>query len=350
MSHLTADSSDQNNQSDDDDYDNDDFFSFKLESTQINLNYSNLTKYSKIIRETYLFSDLFNHLPQEIKKIQSENQLSTENIIIFFQFSQQNYNVKENNTLTYKQCVELLKLSECLKVRKLRKEIKDYIKKRNDDVDFIIQMIKYEIEMDKEAGIHEFRINLEMEKMLASKINECLTNEKFSELPISNIFRIIKLNSNKKIDNDKLLNFIKKSLKEFCVLFKFIEIDKLSEKGLSEICELYMNSNENDLIYFNYLRCDLKMIKDIIDEKKSIRSQLEKYEFKNNQMQIKLEETEQSNKQIQTKLEETEQSNKQMQTKLEETERLNKQQEISIEDLKSKYDQLQMQFKIGIFK
>lgn len=43
-----------------DKYDNDDVISFKLNSDQINLFYSQLVKYSKIIRDSCLFSDVVN--------------------------------------------------------------------------------------------------------------------------------------------------------------------------------------------------------------------------------------------------------------------------------------------------
>lgn len=228
MSHFNSENLDQKNQSepfDDDDYENDDSFSFRFYSKIINLNYSNLIKYSKIIRETYLFSDVFNRLPQEIQKIQEDFQLSVENIFIFFQLSQQNYSIKGNNKFMYKQCVDLLKMSKYFEVRKLTKEINDYIKKQNDNVDFIILMIQHEIETDKKGDKQEYKINLDIEKMLTRKINECLTNEKFSELPISIIYRIVELGTKNGMENDKLFNFIKKSFQKFYVLFQFVEID-----------------------------------------------------------------------------------------------------------------------------
>ena len=94
-------------------------------------------------------------------------------------------------------------------------------------------------------------------------------------------------------------------------MFEFIEIDKLSERVLSELCELYINSNENNRIYFDYLKHDLKMIKEIIDQKKNFQFQLEKIELLKNQI-------ESEKMQIQIKLDETEQLNKQQKNSYEE--------------------------------
>lgn len=55
---------------DDDNFENDDLFSFQHNSKKINIFYSQLTKYSRHVRESYLFSDVINRLPQEIHKFQ----------------------------------------------------------------------------------------------------------------------------------------------------------------------------------------------------------------------------------------------------------------------------------------
>lgn len=77
-------------------YEDDDLFIFQLDSTTITLYYSQLTKYSKHVRDEYLFSDVVNHFSQEIHKFKEEYQISADNIVYFFQLLQQNYIISES--------------------------------------------------------------------------------------------------------------------------------------------------------------------------------------------------------------------------------------------------------------
>ena len=52
---------------DDDNFENDDLVTLQHNSTKINLYYSQLTKYSKHVRETYLFPDIIEHFPHDIQ-------------------------------------------------------------------------------------------------------------------------------------------------------------------------------------------------------------------------------------------------------------------------------------------
>lgn len=103
------------------------------------------------------------------------------------------------------QCVDPLKISKYLEVRKLYDQINEYIKKHNVNVDFVIQIIQNDIQKENS----EINISQEIENLLSSKLNECLINEKFSELPISIIYRVIKQNSMKTNISNDLFNFIK---------------------------------------------------------------------------------------------------------------------------------------------
>ena len=202
---------------DDNNFENDDLITFQHNSTKINLYYSQLTKYSKNVREKYLFSDVINLLPQDIHQFQEEFQLLPENIDLFFQLLQQNYNIKEDLILTYIQCIDLLKISKFLDVRKLSSKIKQYIKSRNIDVDFIIQMLEYNIKTQPTRDNDQIEISNEIENTLTNKINECLINEKFNELPIEIIYRIVKKSSPDLINHNKLFDIIIKSLSKFFV-------------------------------------------------------------------------------------------------------------------------------------
>ena len=52
--------------------------------------------------------------------------------------------------------------------------------------------------MRKDSESSEIEISNDIEQLLASKINECFTNEKFPELQISVIYRAVKKSSKEK--------------------------------------------------------------------------------------------------------------------------------------------------------
>ena len=89
----------------DENYDKDDLITFQLESNKINLYYSQFVKYSKHIRDEYLFQNVIDSFPQEIQKFQTQFHLSTEIILFFFQLLQDNYNFDNKRiNLTHEQC------------------------------------------------------------------------------------------------------------------------------------------------------------------------------------------------------------------------------------------------------
>ena len=96
MSIIQSPSFDQEQNSDivsNDDFENDDLITFHNDSKIINFYYSQLTKYSKYIRDSYLFSDVIKRFPQKIQALETEFKLSTESIYYFFELLRQNYNI-----------------------------------------------------------------------------------------------------------------------------------------------------------------------------------------------------------------------------------------------------------------
>ena len=255
---------------DDDSFEKDDLFKFQLNSAEIDLYYSQLTKYSKLIREEYNFLNIKDLLPQKIHNLQEECQILPESVNFFFQLLQQNYNIKEDITLTYIQCNDLLNISNSLQVRKLSSKIHQYIQSRQIDADFVIQMLQYNIKTQAKSEKDKIEISNEIEKTLTDKINECLSNEKFKELPIEILYRILEKSSPEVINSNKLYDLIVKSLSKFCVLFSFLELQKLSDDRLSDLCEMYLKTNENTQHYFNYLKCNLNLINEMNNRKKNL--------------------------------------------------------------------------------
>ena len=258
-------------------YDNDDFISFQLDSNTINLYYSQFVKYSKHIRDAYLFSDIIEQIPQEISSIQQKFDIQADSILYFFHLLQQNLNIDENNNeINYKQCVDLFKISNYFEVRKLTYQIKEYIRRRNVDVDFIVQMIQYQDDTINETIGISNEINKEIENILVNKIDECFMNDKFIELPISIIYRIVCQSCNKGLTSDNLYDFIKRSINKLYVLFEFLKLENLSENKFSELCEIYSNSDETTKLHFNYLKCNLLFYQRINESMKKLENQNQK--------------------------------------------------------------------------
>lgn len=204
---------------------------------------------------------------------------------------QQNYNINEHSDLTYVQCIDLLKLSKFLEVRKLTAKINQYIKTHNNQVDFIIQMLQYETTIQKDNDNSKIEISDEIEHFLSSRIDECLSNEKFKDLPIQILYRVIEKSSttSTSINSNKLFDIIIKSISKFCVLFRFLDLQKLSEDRLDELCENYSKSKENAIQYFDYLKCDLKFIKEIINHKKTLQESKEEQQNEMRKFETKIE-------------------------------------------------------------
>lgn len=212
-------------------YENDDLITFQLDSKTINLHYSQFVKYSKLARVEYLFTDVINRFPQELHKFQEKSQISPDNIVYSFQLLQQNYDIDINSDLTYIQCIDLLKISKYLEIRKLSDLINEYLKEQSITVDFIIQIIDFEAKKQKETENYEFGISKDMENLLTSKIDECFMSEKFSSLPISVIYHIIEKSSNKRISCDKLLISLKKMSVSFAFFFLLLIFKDFQNHG-----------------------------------------------------------------------------------------------------------------------
>lgn len=287
------------------DYDDeDDFISFQYEHTTINLYYSHLSKYSRLIRKKYLFSDVQDRLPQELHKFQEQFDINPETIIIFFQLLQKDFSIDENDSFTFKQYVEFLHISDFLQIQKFTKKIIDYINSQKVEADFAIQIILYEIEKAQNTKNLKFQINKEIEIVLSSKINECFQNEKFAQIPISLIYRIIENCDMKNLSTDLLFDFMMKDLSKFNILFSFLEIQNLSEERVDFLCECYLNDSNRQ--FFGFLKCNLAYIMKLREDDKKIQKQLIVKENDNKLLQNKLNDLNSEKNQIQERLDQSE--------------------------------------------
>ena len=318
----------------DDNFDDDDLITFQHELKKINFYYSQLTKYSKRIRDTYLFLDVYNRFPQEIQKFQEEFQLLPESVDYFFQLLRQNCDIDGQLNLTYIHCIDLLKISKFFKIRKLSFKTYQYINDHKSDVDFVVQMIEHELKTQNKTEEHSLDISKEIEQLLTSKINECLSNEKFKELPIEILYRIISKSSQESINSNKLFDIIIRSINKYCVLFPFLELQKLSEDRLEELCEKYSNSDENTRQCFNHLKCNLNLIREMGTRKRNL-------EETNDEHQKRIDELETKFTSLQNQFNNTEQINNQLQNQLKDSKELNNEQQNKVKELENQVSQLQ---------
>lgn len=194
-----------------------DLITIRLENIQIQINYSQLCKYSQLIRTKYLISDVKNNLPNLIQEFQRQNQIEDENIIFFFNILRD-----EKNKITRKSYRDLFKLSQFFKANNILKKLKKYSKSHFNDIDLRIQLILDEIEREKDNNSEDYsyELTVQMEDYLIRKINDCFNSFYFNQLPVSIIYQIIEKSDRQKINDDALFDFINKSIDSFFYSFQ----------------------------------------------------------------------------------------------------------------------------------
>lgn len=98
-----------------------DIITIKLGLNTIKVNFSQLCKYSQLIRDEYLISDAQTRLSEELQQLQQENHIDYNNFDSFFKLIQDDDVSMSNDK--YK---DFLKLSEFFKVKKLIIQLKKY--------------------------------------------------------------------------------------------------------------------------------------------------------------------------------------------------------------------------------
>ena len=106
---------------------------------------------------------------------------------------------------------------------------------------------------------------------------------------------------------------IVKSLSKFCLLFQFLELQKLSNDRLEELCEMYSKSDENTRHYFDYLKCNLNLINEMNNRKKNL-------EEMNDEQRNKMKEFEEKIMSLQNQFNDSKNLNNEQQNKFKELE------------------------------
>ena len=254
-----------------DDEESNDIVEIQLISDSIQINYYQLLKWSKLVREQYPKDDI-DRLSYDLRGYQQKYDLKEENIKSFFKCISD-----EQIQIAMDQYSDYQKLSKIFKVSKFDRIIKKYTQKYQNDVDFVIKIIRDQIYTQNsnidDADVY-CQISPDMEELLSKNIDKCFSNPIFNEFPASKVYRICE-KSDTQISSDLLYDFIKKSVDERYILFRFLSIKNLSTEKFNDLCDRLLN-NENSLSkrYFHYIPFDLLYLKEISDEKNKLKDKV----------------------------------------------------------------------------
>ncbi|KAK8837309.1 hypothetical protein M9Y10_036740 [Tritrichomonas musculus] len=204
----------------------------------IYVNFSNLIHKSKYIREKYKYSEALNSIQDEIDEIKNRLKISPVSLKLFMQLIQQ-----EKINIQIDHYKDFYILSEYFYIPKFTRELDNIgINELFNDLDNTIQIL-----LDSKSVDNEFETKLtdKIEKILATQINECFEHPKFSELPVSSIYRIIERSSEENVDINLLVDFILKSSTTFFTLFKFVDFQRLTEDKI-ECLFNFINEQQED--------------------------------------------------------------------------------------------------------
>ena len=287
---------------DDEDSDSDDFIEIQLHSNSIEVRYSQLFKYSYVIKQ-YGLEGARSFLPQDLNDYIYNNDISERNVLIFFKVIEDEKQVKIDTQSFY----DLSLLSQHYKVKKLEKNLKKYVEKHSNDVNFIINTIikkgSKNLPSTFRDSFNDNDFTHQYEEILKQKVDDCLKCEDFEQLDTSSIHRIIE-GSEGKFSSDALYEFIIKSIKDRYPLFEFLNIYSLSDENFNALFDLYNDnkSNPETNYYFYHLQVDLKSIREfrqnkqehdsqmenLIEENKQLREDNERFRFEKNKLNSKL--------------------------------------------------------------
>lgn len=246
-----------------------DIIEIELQSNIIKVNYSQLFKYSKLIRTKYqTINETRLELSKNLLIFMTEEKVIEENVISFFKLIQ-----NKNVPISTKNYCDFRKLSDFFQVKKLLKILNQYKKAHFNDASFIINQILEHVSFNNIGEFYENKLNIELEALLYDKVNDCLQNDQFCLFPTAVIYRIIEKSDRNNISSDLLLDFILQSFDERYILFTFLNIHNLSNEKLDELIKLYdEKQNTSSFYYFQYIPINFKFIKSIENENTELKN------------------------------------------------------------------------------
>lgn len=256
------------NLNEDEEEDEDSFVCIILRSgAEVRIEYSQLFKYSQVIKQKYPFDEAKRDLSEFIQRNQDEYNIDEKNIKEFFLLLED-----KNVYLTVDNYFDFWKIAKILEIKKLLARIKKSVEKFNKEADFLLKMY---IEQQSEK-VNEL-LNLgktvsESEYLIAERINECFDCDIFEKIPVNTIYRILEKSDKKKLSSDKLYKFIIKLIKERCILFCFIELQNLSDECFRDLSQNFRESNSKN--YYDYFKPDFEYMNSLKEEKNELEKRL----------------------------------------------------------------------------
>ena len=178
------------------------------------------------------FNDI--NAEKEIEEIAEKMNISEESIKLFIKLINE-----EKVELSIEHHKDIYLLSEHFCIPTITAELDDISPEEIfKDLNFTLQILH-----DFGTEDNDFKTELvnKIENVLRARINECISNSKFRELDISTIFLIIELS---KIDHNLLVDFIFESAPTRFVIFKLVEIDKLSDDKVYDLIKFIDEQEE----------------------------------------------------------------------------------------------------------
>ena len=220
--------------------DEEDLIKIKLSNGEIiETNFSKLIKQSKYIRDKYKYSEAQHLIQHEMNQIKTDMHINNESIKLFIQLIQE-----EKVNIPIEHYKDLYALSDYFDIPKFIQEL-DEINQNEiyKDLNFTIQILEDLLSTENE---NDNKFQNKIENFLTNRINECIQNRYFGELPISTIYRIIEKSNEEDINQDFLIDFILKSIDTRFILFKFIKLCKLKEETIKEFVK-FCHENQYQL-------------------------------------------------------------------------------------------------------
>lgn len=240
--------------------DENDQIQIRISSQIIQIRYYQLCKYSKLIEKEYTRQNIEDSLPIDIARFQRDFHIQDQNVITFFRI------IKEENVEIFgNQFRDLFRLSEFFKVRSLQNFLIRYAQDNFRDINFIIDLMNDPRFNEICEVIQDNQLSLQMEQLLSNQIESCLENDKFGNLNISIIHRIISKSNIK--SSDSLYRFIANSIQDRHILFSFLDISNLSDSNFNNLYNDYVQrKNTPTDFYYHYLNPNLAYIKKLRDD------------------------------------------------------------------------------------
>lgn len=249
-------------ESDDED---DEIIKISLKSNSIDINYGQLCKYSKLIREEYTIHETQNKLSSQLQNYEDQFGIQENSIILFFKLIQ-----KEDVEIDSSNYFDLIKLSNIFKSKQIKKVLKKIFNENSESIEFVLKLISDYKLNENQTTIDIDDLSFDFEQILKQKVNECIQNKIFRNLNISMVYRIVESGQKDAQTSNLLLDYIMENIEQRFVLFRFVEIKNLSEEKFDTLLSGYIESqNSEKRCYYEYLGMDLNYLQSLKEKNKN---------------------------------------------------------------------------------